>query len=119
MKSTLNTIKLKSLSNEDLKELLIDSGDFVSDDLKNKSTAELITLVEGKAVDDKKLNSKLSKLEFSFKPSFYLTYIKDKSQYKKSRITKAKIELQIAKVNSEKNTEKYPSITGYQLFDIK
>jgi len=119
MKTELNTIKLKGLSTDELKEILIDSGNHVSDNLSNKSNSELITLIEHEAKADAALQKRLSKLQFSFKPSFYLTYIEDKSTYNKRRVTKTKIEAQLALINADKNTEKYPPITGYQLFDIK
>jgi hypothetical protein len=118
MENSLSTIKLKSLSVEDLKELLIQTKEYSIDDLEKKNNSELITLIEAKIDSNQKLKSQLSKLDFSFKPSFYLTFIKDKTDYSKSLVTKKKIELKLNLLNNEKDTEKYPSIRGYQLFEI-
>ena len=118
MENSLSTIKLKSLSIEDLKELLIQTKEYSIDDLENKNNSELITLIEAKIDSNQKLKSQLGKLDFSFKPSFYLTFIKDKTDYSKSLVTKKKIELKLNLLNNEKDTEKYPSIRGYQLFEI-
>ncbi len=116
MKSALNTLRLKSLSNEELRQILIETGNHVQDELKNLNTPEIITLIEAEAESDERLKTKLSKLEFSFKPSFYLTFIEDKSSYSKRRVTKRKIEEQLSNLNAEKDTEKNPSIREYQLF---
>lgn len=118
MENSLSTIKLKSLSMEGLKELLIQTKDYSIDDLENKNNSELITLIEAKIDSNQKLKSQLGKLDFSFKPSFYLTFIKDKADYSKSLVTKKKIELKLNLLNNEKDTEKYPPIRGYQLFEI-
>lgn len=118
MSESLSTLKLRSQSIDELRTLLNDSNILLLEDSEGKSKAELITLIEEEISESKKLKSQIDKLNFSFKPSFYLTFIKDKSSYNAKLVTKTKIEAKLKLLNQEKDTEKHPSIRGYQLFEI-
>ncbi|WP_299363338.1 hypothetical protein [Winogradskyella sp.] len=118
MGNLLSTLKLKSQSIEDLRILLNDLNILLFEDSEGKSKSELITLIEEKLSKNKTLKSRIDNLNYSFKPSFYLTFIKDKSSYSQDLVTKRKIESKLKLLNQEKDTERYPAIRSYQLFEV-
>lgn len=115
----LTILKLKSSKKEDLVKLINDSVLKIPEGLEEKSKSELITYIQDNLNGEDKLSSELSKLNYSFKPSFYLTFIKDKSSYSHKLVTQNEIQGRLKKLNREKDKENRPAIREYRLIKIK
>ena len=117
MDNQLTTIKLKSKTIDELKNILVEQGHCSLEELDGKGKNELISTVEKLTGSNEKFRQELENLDYSIKPSFYLLYIKDKTNLNNA-VERVNIEKRIKELNGLKDKENYPSIRGYRLHSI-